>query len=93
MASAGDFFALMKPRVMSLVIFTGFVACILAPTALSMSSLLGAISLFAIAAGAGASGAINQWYDRDIDAVMKRTKTVLSRQDEWNPAEKRLRLV
>ena len=76
-ASAGDFFQLMKPRVMSLVIFTGFAGMYLAPNEapITMSSLLlGAISLFAIAAGAGASGAINQWYDRDIDAVMKRTK-------------------
>ena len=76
-ASAGDFFQLLKPRVMSLVVFTGFAGMYLAPSqqALSLSSvLLGAISLFAIAAGAGASGAINQWYDRDIDAVMTRTK-------------------
>ena len=75
-ASAGDFFQLMKPRVMSLVVFTGFAGMYLAPSAsaVSVSSiLLGAISLFAIAAGAGASGAINQWYDRDIDAVMSRT--------------------
>ena len=75
-ASAGDFFQLMKPRVMSLVVFTGFAGMYLAPatqeTSLSVI-LLGAISLFAIAAGAGASGAINQWYDRDIDAVMTRT--------------------
>ncbi|MGC6531176.1 MAG: heme o synthase [Candidatus Puniceispirillaceae bacterium] len=75
-ASAGDFFELMKPRVMSLVIFTGFAGMYLAPGSFEgglSSYLLGAISLFAIAAGAGASGAINQWYDRDIDAVMKRT--------------------
>lgn len=75
-ASAGDFFQLMKPRVMSLVIFTGFAGMYLAPSVgdVTISTiLLGAISLFAIAAGAGASGAINQWYDRDIDAVMKRT--------------------
>ena len=75
-ASAGDFFQLMKPRVMSLVVFTGFAGMYLAPSATEASLsviLLGAISLFAIAAGAGASGAINQWYDRDIDAVMTRT--------------------
>ena len=71
--SAGDFFSLLKPRVMSLVIFTGFVGMILADGV--MHPVLGAISLFAIAAGAGASGAINQWYDRDIDAVMSRTRT------------------
>jgi len=75
-ASAGDFFQLMKPRVMSLVIFTGFAGMYLAPSSGEVTFsviMLGAISLFAIAAGAGASGAINQWYDRDIDAVMTRT--------------------
>ena len=75
-ASAGDFFQLMKPRVMSLVIFTGFAGMYLAPSTGEVTFsviMLGAISLFAIAAGAGASGAINQWYDRDIDAVMTRT--------------------
>ena len=66
-----DFFALMKPRVMSLVIFTGLVGMMLVPG--NTHPLLMLISLVAIAAGAGASGAINQWYDRDIDAVMHRT--------------------
>ena len=70
--SVGDFWALLKPRVMSLVIFTGFAGMYLAPG--SLHPLVFAVSLFAIAAGAGASGAINQWYDRDIDAVMTRTK-------------------
>lgn len=72
-ATVGEFFQLMKPRVMSLVIFTGFAGMFLAPG--SMHPLLAAIALFAIAAGAGASGAINQWYDRDIDAVMSRTRS------------------
>ena len=71
--SVADFWSLLKPRVMSLVIFTGFAGMYVAPGALH--PLVFAISLFAIAAGAGASGAINQWYDRDIDAVMTRTKT------------------
>lgn len=70
-SSVADFFALMKPRVMSLVIFTGFAGMYLADG--SMPFILAVISLFAIAAGAGASGAINQWYDRDMDAVMSRT--------------------
>ena len=70
--SVADFWQLLKPRVMSLVIFTGFAGMYLAPG--QMHPLLFAISLFAIAAGAGASGAINQWYDRDIDAVMERTR-------------------
>ena len=72
-ATVSEFFQLMKPRVMSLVIFTGFAGMFLAPA--SMHPLLAAIALFAIAAGAGASGAINQWYDRDIDAVMSRTRS------------------
>mgnify|MGYP001383150042 CR=1 FL=1 len=71
--SVADFWQLLKPRVMSLVIFTGFVGMFLAPG--DMHPLLFVISLFAIAAGAGASGAINQWYDRDIDAVMERTRS------------------
>ena len=70
--SAGDFWQLLKPRVMSLVIFTGFAGMFVAPG--GMHPMLFCISLFAIAAGAGASGAINQWYDRDIDAVMARTR-------------------
>jgi protoheme IX farnesyltransferase len=69
--SVADFWQLLKPRVMSLVIFTGFVGMFLAPA--DIHPLLFVVSLFAIAAGAGASGAINQWYDRDIDAVMERT--------------------
>ena len=71
--SVGHFWSLLKPRVMSLVVFTGFAGMYLAPV--SLHPLVFVIALFAIAAGAGASGAINQWYDRDIDAVMKRTKT------------------
>jgi len=71
--SVGHFWSLLKPRVMSLVIFTGFAGMYIAPA--SLHTLVFAIALFAIAAGAGASGAINQWYDRDIDAVMSRTKT------------------
>ena len=71
--SVGDFWSLLKPRVMSLVIFTGFAGMYLAPG--NIHPLVFVISLVAIAAGAGASGAINQWYDRDIDAVMTRTQS------------------
>lgn len=71
MASPGDFVSLMKPRVMSLVVFTTFIGMALAPP--GQHPLLMLFSLLAIACGAGASGAINQWYDRDIDAVMERT--------------------
>ena len=71
-ASAGDYLALLKPRVMSLVVFTGLVGLYLAPGALH--PFLAFIAVLCIAVGAGASGAINMWYDRDIDAVMARTK-------------------
>lgn len=73
MAAPGDFIALMKPRVMSLVIFTTFIGMAVAPG--GQHPVLMLISMIAIAAGAGASGAINQWYDRDIDAIMCRTQS------------------
>ncbi|WP_231712527.1 heme o synthase [Vineibacter terrae] len=68
-----DYVALLKPRVMSLVVFTGLVGLWLAPG--HIHPLLGAVAVAAIAIGAGASGAINMWYDRDIDAVMTRTRS------------------
>ncbi len=68
-----DFFALTKPRVMSLVVFTGIVGMALAPNALH--PVLAIAALLALALGAGGAGAINMWFDRDIDAVMERTKT------------------
>ena len=71
-ASLEDFIALLKPRVMSLVVFTGFVGLVLAPG--SMHPVLAAVAVLCIAVGAGASGAINMWYDRDIDALMSRTQ-------------------
>ncbi len=70
-ASLEDYVALLKPRVMSLVVFTGFVGLVLAPG--SMHPVLAAVAVLCIAVGAGASGAINMWYDRDIDALMTRT--------------------
>ena len=69
----GDFVALLKPRVMSLVVFTAVAGMVLAPGALH--PVLAAIAVLCIAVGAGAAGAINMWYDRDIDAVMARTST------------------
>jgi heme o synthase len=71
--TAGDYFALLKPRVMSLVIFTAFVGIVAAPG--TLHPLLALVALLAIAVGAGASGALNMWYDADIDALMKRTKS------------------
>ncbi len=70
-AGARDFFELLKPRVMSLVVFTAFVGLLLAPG--EINPVLGLISILCIAVGAGASGALNMWYDADIDAVMSRT--------------------
>ncbi len=70
--SVSDFVALMKPRVMSLVVFTAIAGMVLAPGALH--PVLAFSAILAIAVGAGASGAINMWYDRDIDAAMSRTK-------------------
>lgn len=70
-SSLSDFFQLMKPRVMSLVIFTALVGMVAAPG--HIHPVLGAIALFAIAVGAGASGALNMWYEADIDSVMQRT--------------------
>jgi heme o synthase len=72
-ATPGDYFALLKPRVMSLVVFTAFVGLVAAPV--SINPVLAIISVLAIAVGAGASGALNMWYDADIDAVMSRTAT------------------
>ncbi len=66
-----DFVALMKPRVMSLVVFTALVGMVAAPG--SIHPVLGFIALLAITIGAGASGALNMWYDADIDALMART--------------------
>ncbi|HEV7416589.1 heme o synthase [Tianweitania sediminis] len=70
-ATAGDFLALLKPRVMSLVVFTALVGLVAAPVPLD--PILASISVLAIAVGAGASGALNMWYDADIDRVMSRT--------------------
>jgi protoheme IX farnesyltransferase len=70
-ASVEDFIALMKPRVMSLVVFTALTGMVAAPG--TIHPLLGLIALLAITVGAGASGALNMWYDADIDARMART--------------------
>ena len=70
-ASFGDLVALMKPRVMSLVVFTALVGLLVAPG--HLEPLIGFVALLCITAGAGAAGALNMWYDADIDAVMTRT--------------------
>jgi len=69
--SLRSFFNLMKPRVMSLVLFTSMVGLLIAPEQISFSTSV--ISLFAVAMGAGAAGALNMWYESDLDALMTRT--------------------
>jgi heme o synthase len=69
--SIADYVALMKPRVVSLVVFTALVGLMIAPGGIDLSG--GAIALLCIAAGAGAAAVLNMWYDADIDAVMART--------------------
>jgi protoheme IX farnesyltransferase len=66
-----DWLALLKPRVMTLVVFTGFVGLVIAPG--HLHPVLGLAAVLCIAVASGASGAINMWYDRDIDAIMRRT--------------------
>jgi protoheme IX farnesyltransferase len=70
-----DYLALLKPRVMSLVIFSGFTGMFLAPSFFQTHVLIISIALFALALGAGASGAFNMWYERELDRKMKRTRT------------------
>ena len=71
-AGFGDYFALLKPRVMSLVVFTALVGLVAAPVA--VHPMIAFASILFIAVGAGASGALNMWWDADIDQVMRRTK-------------------
>jgi heme o synthase len=71
-AGFGDFVALMKPRVMSLVVFTALVGLLVAPV--SVHPVVGLAAILFIALGAGASGALNMWVDADIDGLMRRTR-------------------
>src|SRR5438552_8060755 len=71
LAGVEDYIALLKPRVMSLVVFTALVGLLVAPG--HVHPVIGFTALLCIAIGAGASGALNMWYDADIDAVMTRT--------------------
>ena len=70
-AGVGDYVALLKPRVMSLVVFTALVGLVIAPG--QVHPVIGFTALLCIAIGAGSAGALNMWYDADIDAVMRRT--------------------
>ena len=71
-AELSDWFALLKPRVMTLVVFTGLIGLLIAPG--HLHPVLAFTAVLCIAVAAGACGAINMWYDRDIDAVMRRTR-------------------
>ena len=68
-----DYAILLKPRVMSLVLFTAIVGMVMAPGTIPIINYL--IAILCIGVGAGASGAINMWYDRDIESIMERTKS------------------
>lgn len=72
-AQFGDYVQLLKPRVMSLVVFTALVGLLVAPV--SVHPVVGFTAILFIALGGGASGALNMWWDADIDQVMKRTKS------------------
>jgi len=76
-ATAGDYVQLMKPRIMMLVVFTALAGLVAAQSVsgVSINPVMAAIATLAVALGSGAAGAINMWYDADIDAVMKRTST------------------
>jgi len=67
-----DFIVLLKPRVMSLVVFSGFAGLMVAPG--NLHPVLATVAILCIAVGSGAAGAINMWFDRDIDAIMTRTR-------------------
>ncbi|MHB8529276.1 MAG: heme o synthase [Caulobacteraceae bacterium] len=72
-----DYVRLLKPRIMSLVVFTAVTGLICAPpprTGAALNPVLAAVAVLCIAVGAGASGALNMWYDADVDALMRRTR-------------------
>ncbi len=72
-ATAGDYVQLMKPRIMMLVVFTALAGLVAAPGA--MNPVMATVAVLAVALGSGAAGALNMWYDADIDAIMTRTST------------------
>ncbi len=73
-SSLKGYFELLKPRVMSLVVFTGFVGLWVAPARAEMHPFVAILSILALALGSGAAGAFNMWFERDLDAIMNRTK-------------------
>ena len=84
-SSAMDYWQLLKPRVMSLVVFTGFVGMILAPG--PIHPILALAAILCLSVGSGAAGALNMWYERDIDALMKRTQNRPLPQGKLYPGE------
>jgi protoheme IX farnesyltransferase len=84
-AQVSDFIALLKPRVMSLVVFSGLAGLVMAPG--HIHPFLGFVAILCIALASGAAGAINMWYERDIDALMSRTKNRPLPQGRVNPDE------
>ena len=73
LSSAGDYWKLLKPRIMYLVVFTSTVGIIIAPG--SIHPIIGLVSALCVALGSGAAGVLNMWFDSDIDSIMSRTKT------------------
>ena len=91
-ARIGDFIELLKPRVMTLVVFTGIAGIIAAPVKIGFNAgqlhpFLALVAVMCIAIGAGAAGAINMWYERDVDALMARTKNRPLPSGRVEPAE------
>jgi protoheme IX farnesyltransferase len=84
-SSADDYWRLLKPRVMSLVVFTGICGLLLAPG--EIHPFIGLTAILCLAVGSGAAGAINMWYERDIDALMDRTKNRPLPQGKLAPGE------
>lgn len=84
-ATSEDYWQLLKPRVMSLVVFTGIVGLLLTPG--SLHPVIAIAAILCIAVGSGAAGAINMWYERDIDTVMERTKSRPLPQGRIQPGE------
>ena len=82
-----DFLALTKPRVMTLVVFTGLCGLLVAPVAIH--PVLGFTAILCIALGAGAAAALNMWYEADIDALMKRTAVAAAAGRTHGPADAR----
>lgn len=86
-ATVSDYFSLLKPKVMSLVVFSGFAGLWVAPNAMELHPVLIITAMLCLAINAGAAGAINMWYDRDIDAKMKRTQNRALPQYKIHPDE------